>query len=177
MALVMIVEDGTGEVVGANSYISLAAAKTYWDNSRFDWTIYPPDAQLEGALIAATRYIELRFRQNFLGYRLLGLDQPLSWPRQCIILYGSPVEGVPQAVKDATCEYARIHLTQPGGLFPIPAGFDATGQIIQESHVKVGPVEKKLVFEAGSATVLRSYPTIDGLLNELIWWSGGVIRN
>jgi hypothetical protein len=177
MAVVLVEEDGTGEDPTANSYVTLAEAQAYWDNLRFDWTVYAPNAVLESALIKATNWIELKYRNNFIGYRLLYNEQPLSWPRGCAYLYSAPIEGVPVQVKNATFEYAKLELTQVGGLNPVPTGFDATGQLLQESMVKVGPIEKMVKYETGSATVLRSYPTIDGMLSELLMWSGGVIRN
>jgi len=172
-----VVEDGTGEDPDANSYASVADFKAYWDDRGFNYTIYSPDSVIQRALIKATDFIERKYGRNFLGCRLLGLTQPLSWPRAYVYLHGSVVEGLPIQLVRATHEYAKIALESPEGLAPNPGGYDATRQIVNTTIVKVGPVEKHQKYEAGSGANLRTYPYADGLLAELISGSGGVVRN
>lgn len=174
--MAFVVEDGTGEDPLANSYASVAEFKVYWDDRGFNYTIYSPDAALERALVKATDFIERKYRRSFVGCRLLS-DQPLSWPRAYAWLYGAPLEGVPVLVKQATFEYAKIELTTPGGLAPNPAGYDATGQLVNATVKKVGPIEIHQKYEAGSGAAFRSYPYADGLLSELVTGAGGVVRN
>lgn len=173
--MAFLVEDGTGEVVGANSYASVLEFKTYWDDRGFDYTIFAPDAQVERALVRATDFIELKYRLQFKGRRLvLSPLQPLSFPRYGLYAYCTPVEGIPDALKAATHEYAKRALT--GELVPDPGGFDATGQVIEATKVKVGPIEKEQRYQAGSGAILRDYPAADNLLTEYLYTPGGVIR-
>lgn len=170
-------EDGTGTEPLANSYCSVAQFKAYWDETgQFDYTKFSPDVLIERALVVATRYIETKYRNRFRGFRLL-CDQPLSFPRAYLFLYGQLLTGVPVLVIQATCEYARKQLELPFGLAPDPSVDASTGQIITESHVKVGPIEKTQTMEAGSGFTLRSYPYADSLLCPLSFDVGGVIRN
>lgn len=168
------VEDGTGENPDANSYVSVADFKAYWDSRGFDWTVYVPDAKLERALVQATDYIELINRNNFKGCRLLD-EQPLSWPRAYAFWGTMELTEVPAQLKKATFEYAKIALTSSTGLIPVPQSTDASGQVIQETYKKMGPIEKRTVYETGTA--LKPYPAADRLLSELLYASGGVIRN
>lgn len=171
-------ETGTGTVAGANSYVSVAEFKAYWDEVGFDYTIYSPDTLIERALVKATRYIDLRFQGRFRGCPLVTDPmQPLAFPRAYLYVNGVLSEGVPIELKRATFEYAKLALELPDGLAPAPAGYDATGQIVSELAVEVGPIKRRTKYEAGTALLLRPYPVADRMLWVLLNSTDGCIRN
>lgn len=170
------VEDGTGEVVGANSYVSVAEFKAYWDERETGVYTSFSDTQIEQALVKATDYIELRFRNVFRGYRLVtDPAQPLSFPRAYLIVRNLLIEGIPDQLKKCTHEYGKRAL-ELGDLAPDPAGYDTTGAIMTVRERKIGPIEEKATYESGTAAVLRPYPGADSLLEEYVAGAGGVIR-
>jgi DnaT-like ssDNA binding protein len=177
MASLLVKEDGTGEVAGANSYANEADFRLYWTARGFDFSVFTPAAAIDRALILATDYIELRFSRNFRGYRLFRDPmQPLSWPRACVYLYGQLVEGVPDLIERATIEYARKVLELPGGLSPDPT-YDATGQIVTSSKTVVGPIEKSVTYESMTGLAVRQYVLVDSWLLPLLAYPSQVIRN
>lgn len=95
MAITLTVEEGTGTVAGANTYVSQADADAYFsDRANASWAAATNDAKA-AALIQATQYLDARY--TFKGQPLLD-SQPLAWPRQpvqiappVIIGYQTPV--------------------------------------------------------------------------------------
>lgn len=174
-----VVEDGTGTNLNANSYTSLAEFKAYFDDRGFAYSPTYSDAQIQQALVQATDYIDLMFDTRFKGCRLVqDPEQPLSFPRYYLFVRGLLVEGIPTDLKNATSEYAKIVLTTGQSLAPNPGGFDTTGQILQASVQKVGPIEIHATYESGSGATRRSYPVPDGLLAQYMYDTGNqVIRN
>src|SRR3990170_9131450 len=83
--MAIIVEDGTGDEPNANSYITVAEARTYAESRGY--TFPSVDADAEKYLIQANDYIE-SFRRQFWGSKT-DPNQPLQWPR-----YGAQVDGV-----------------------------------------------------------------------------------
>ncbi len=78
--MTLVVEDGTGSDPTANSYISLAEAKTYHEATLYadDWN-NANDARKSNALISATRLIDADMEFN--GWRTNPQTQALEWPR------------------------------------------------------------------------------------------------
>ena len=108
MAITLVVEDGTG-LSNANTYVSLADADTYFEShvysSGWDATA---DASKNIALAMATRLLDAYF--VFEGKKI-GDTQALEFPRFDIkdrsgFLIQSTT--IPQALKDATGEYAQF---------------------------------------------------------------------
>jgi hypothetical protein len=108
---------------GVNSYASDAYAEGYFDGRGRvdDWlsSDYSDEAR-HGALIAATEYLDAHFRWR--GYIEDAADQTLGWPRYSamdhegrLIAIDHPLvdasDGIPYAVKNATCEMAIAHLS------------------------------------------------------------------
>lgn len=81
--MALTVEDGTG-VTGAESYISVADANAYWNKRQHDAFFATWDAaetaSKEGALRAATQYLDAFFGQYYRGTRK-NYTQGLEWPR------------------------------------------------------------------------------------------------
>lgn len=173
--MALIPEFGEGDDPDANSYVTLEEFKAYFDNREFDYSLYSPDAKMGRALIAATQYVDVVYGCQFRGRRLL-TTQPLAFPRQCLYLYGALAEGVPTLLKGAVCEYAKILLEGPGSLLPNPV-YDATGAIITEKSVRIGPIEKTVKLEFGTAASLKAFPLPRYMLGPLLYPTDGVIRN
>lgn len=167
----MILEDGTGEDITANAYVSLAEFVSYWSVQGYDYTTEATPA-IERSIVQATSYIELVYGRYFNGYLLLD-TQPLSWPRTCVYRPGAggacvAIGGVPKEVKNATFEYAKRILSDVV-LMPDPASFDETGLELAKSMEKVGPLEtRKDYFQGSAAPDVRGYPAADKWLEWLV---------
>jgi hypothetical protein len=75
----LVVEDGT-VVAGANSYVSIAEADTYYNVLQDTvWQLATTDAKI-GALVRAAYYMQQRFRLKWKGARI-DANQKLDWPR------------------------------------------------------------------------------------------------
>lgn len=178
--MAIVVEDGTG-LVNANAYISAAAARQYWLDQAVVLTpldsAAPGVLSLETCIIAATRYIELRFRSRFKGTiqfpPVVGgfAGQALSFPRLCLYdVNGYPLSGVPVRMAQACAEYMRRAIA--ADLLPDPT---QAGNLTA-NLTKVGPIETSQSFTPGSVQVLKPYPTADGLIAEFITTGTYAIR-
>lgn len=109
MALTLTVEDGTG-LANANSFASLAEANSYHEGivaaHRSVWDSASDTTKSE-SLVMATRLLDRQ--TQWIGERKLS-TQALSWPRNEAECDGHEVLStiVPQPVKDATSELARL---------------------------------------------------------------------
>lgn len=105
--MALVIEDGT-IVTGADSYVTVAEADTYWSDrgDPSQWTALTT-AQKESALRQATEYLEVNF--CFKGC-LEDTSQPLSFPRSEFydregrLLAGAGI--IPTAIKNAQIEIA-----------------------------------------------------------------------
>lgn len=174
-----VVEDGT-RVAGANSYVSVAYANTYFDDRNVTAWADITIPEKEFALIKATDYIEKRFRMQFIGYRQ-AKDQPLSWPRYDAVLEdGWWIDGdtIPVEVKQAVCEYAyQAALT--GSLISATATESSASPKVAES-IKVGPISvterykdsasnaRSLPISVVSSSSIPEYPAADLILQPLL---------
>ena len=120
----LIVEDGSC-VVGADSFVSLADANTYFENYGGFWT--GDDPSKEAALRRASAYVSTAFK--WLGTLTCGRNQSLAWPRTGVTdcnEYEIPADSVPREVVLATLSAASYELLYPGGLTPsVTAGKQA----------------------------------------------------
>lgn len=169
--MAFVVEDGTG-LETANSICDVPFANAYFaDRGVAEWT--GADAVKQTALVQATDYIENRFSNLFYGDKKTTV-QALSFPR---INTGSAE--IPVSLKRAACEYA-LRVIAGTKLLPDPE-IHASGQGLERTRRKVGPIENEIRFQyQGPGTVriiLRPYPAADILLKDLIRNnSGRVIR-
>lgn len=126
MALVLVVEDGTGKN-NANSYVTTAECDSYHDGHLYatKWTAANA-TQKAAACVMATRVIDQTYQFN--GFQRTSV-QALQWPRFRALnpdsdetlrvgAYFDPARGnyfdemiIPKILKDATCEMARELLT------------------------------------------------------------------
>ena len=145
-------------VAGANSYVAVADFKAYHADRGNTYTA--EDTAIEQALVKATDYLDTRFR--FIGYRS-DKTQTTEWPREnAWDDRGDAVDGVPQAVKDATSEYALRALT--ADLLADPDR-DASGRDVASKSEAVGPLKESVEYaHGGQVFSLPDYPSADRLL-------------
>jgi len=160
--MALILEDGTGTVVGANSYGADAGLVAYWADRGV--TIVQAQPLREASLIKATDYLDRRFR--WVSCKLLPETQPLQWPRVPFWFQGRIIEGLPVELVKACYEYAFRDLSAP--LAPDPT-VDASGVAVTRKREKVGPIEVETAFSGGSASssTWKPYPVADALLRGL----------
>jgi len=168
-------EDGTG-LAAANSYGSVADFKTYHKDRGTALPDGTLSSGIEDALVKATDYVDRRWRNRFIGVRDTE-TQRLRWPRRRarypdgrLIAEGT----LPAELLETIYEFGFIALTTP--LSTVPT-VDASGALIQETRIKVGPIETETIFSQGAGKVdFRSYPEIEALLVEIIHPGAGAIR-
>lgn len=157
--MALTVEDGS-VVAGADSYISLADAETYFTNHGppSGWT--GTDAVKEGALRYAASWLDSTYA--WAGV-IVDSDQALDWPRSGV--YDDEgrllaADEIPQRLRDAQCEAALEHLSAA-----LNVGLDRGGLVKRR---KVGPLETEFADHAPGRRV-RDY--LDALVAPLT--SGG----
>jgi len=141
--------------VGTNSYVSADDADTYMTNrgSPAAWTAASNDAKA-AALIKATQYLDAVY--SWRGC-ILSTAQALGWPRSNVWDdEGRNVTGIPQRVKDATCELALEALSSD-----LLASKDRGGAVRRQ---KVGTLEVE--YEPGAPSG-KSFPIVAGILRGL----------
>jgi len=172
--MAFIVEDGTG-IVDANSYTTIVFANDYFsERGNSVWATYT-DTQKQEALIKATDYIELRYRDLFKGKQYLS-TQGLSFPRLAndtealdTFIYDTVDStliigvAIPKSIQRATCEYAARTFT--GALVS-----DNLNQEGVSTRVKIGQIEKEITYPTQSrpAKQFASYPAADSLLKRYL---------
>lgn len=156
----------TGAIVAnANAYVSVTAAKAYWDDRGVSYAAYT-DSQLEKAIVRATSYIDASY--TFKG-TLVDEDQTLSWPRAGVVdKNGREIaeDVIPPQVIAATCELAHYSLTE--SLTSVVTGSDRV------KRVKAGSAEVE--FEASALDEGTRYAFVDRLLAGLIAGGTSMIR-
>jgi hypothetical protein len=182
--MAFIVEDGTG-LSGATAYISAANARAYWLDVGV--TFAAPDSvpsvafpvTLQMALIAAARYMELRFKYRWKGTKQFPATttpafagQGLSWPRLCVYRPDdgcNPVVGVPIEVIQANAEYMRRALVAELVTDPTIA------PNITMQREKVGPLETEVQM-LPYTPIFTPYPTADSLIVGLMYTGNYCVR-
>jgi hypothetical protein len=86
MSVTLVVEDGT-IVSGANSYVSLNDAATYWANLGTTFPQGTTDAQKETAIFNAAQSMERLYGRFHAGHVFPYSPQSLLWPRQGLQTY------------------------------------------------------------------------------------------
>ena len=191
--MTFVVEDGT-KPTGANSYVSVEVFEAHFADRNLDVSDFG-DAEIQGAAVQATDYIDKRFGRRFRGYRATR-TQGLEWPRYDALdndgySLASSNE-IPQQLLKATSEYARLVLVLGRSLTPTPAlGFpiidEESGETISPSagaikrdRQVVGPIETDITYadpakfssltSRGSSLVsaIPEYPIADLWIEELL---------
>jgi hypothetical protein len=128
--------DATLSGASSNSYVTLAAANSYFETvpDSTTWT-NKTDDQKNRALISATRWID---SLNFYGDRC-DEDQALKWPRNNYDVDGVELECslIPNDIKYATYELARALANDTGAIT------DSTGTTGLYDEVQLGDLRVK----------------------------------
>lgn len=179
------VEDGTGEVAGANSYNELAFITSYLtDRGRQTAWAALSESQQQQIAISVTDYMDKRFGRAIRGEKLLA-DQPLEFPRRYAYTpRGDAIEGVPEAWKKAHAEYcdrARTVTLMPDPPAAVNSSGEAVGvgQLLQHTESVDGVVSESKTFakvDGVSAFTLPRFPAADLLIRDLLNVGGGPIR-
>lgn len=168
-----VVEDGTGKS-DANSYVSVAAADTYFDNygAPATWT-GASTANKEAALRIATAYVSEKYGNRWRG--VIDSDtQALDWPRSGVVdadtgLYYDNDE-MPTRLLNATAEVALRHLAGTSLRPDVVAG-DGN---ITNSTISVGGITVTEDF-IGSATTAPDFPEVRDKLRSLLTDGGAAL--
>lgn len=157
MATTLVVEDGSN-VPNANSYISLVDAQAYFSNkgdSAFMNTA--PDKQA-AALFRAGQGLDFWLNGRWRGRRANAV-QALDWPRKEIRDsdgYPVPHNSVPNKVKLAQAEVAKIELTTPFIQQSV-----TRDDVVQRT--RVGPVD--IIYEK-TAPSITYWPQVIAMLRD-----------
>jgi hypothetical protein len=162
----MIVEDGVG-TPGANSYVSLNYANTYFSmylNEAWDGE----DSEKETSLIMATQSVDLLYGDLFLSWRKVDSLGPLLFPR--IFFYDNnyqivQMNQIPECLMRAVCEIACLYLQ---GINIFPEG--NTDNNVNDSMLKVGDIEisNKYVRTKGDVERYANFRKIDLILKPIL---------
>lgn len=174
--MTMNVQDETGLVTGANSYLSLADFETYHED-RGNSLGSATDDQKEQALIRATDYVDRRF--SYVGRKLNGRLQVTQWPRvEAYDCDRQHISGIPAEVESATAEYA-LRALSGDSLAPDPT-YDTTGAVVQSRREKVDVIEEQTTYSTGASAAtfkMPRYPLADSILRRgCLVLSGGDLR-
>jgi hypothetical protein len=143
----IVVEDGT-IVAGANSYLSIADARTF--ALARGVTLSSTDGDVEVELIKACDYIEAR-EVDMAGERV-STEQPLSWPR-------TPF-GLPSNIPAAQ---GHLVLAVHAGVVLLPTSTAASALTKKK---KVGPIE--IEYEVAGGSVIPRVSAAEGMLAPYI---------
>jgi hypothetical protein len=158
------VQDDTGSVASANSYVSVAEFDTYMDDRQMVVSGHThTDAVKQGALVIGSDYVDVRFR--YLGYKKT-LGQTTEFPRYNLLdIDGRIASDVPLSVKEACMEYA-YHAIHAGtdGLAP-PETYDTSGRLVKSEKIKADVVESSITYATLGSSLPR-YPIADRKLKR-----------
>ena len=191
--MALTVEDGTG-LVGADAYISVANADTYFlASANATWAAATVPAK-EVAIVKATRYMEKRFGTKWKGL-IASSEQALGWPRRYVYdERGTELaDQVPVQIARACAEYAvqaLINPLIPETVYPIADGAPVPFGRINRKVEKVGPIYEETYYSTGGAHASRvgsgsslvdgdkvvQYPEADFLIGPFIKSTKGVSR-
>jgi hypothetical protein len=133
-----IVEDGTG-IEDSNAYVNSEYVENYLLSERLDQFKALSDEDKEAAIIAGTQLVDISY--EYIGNRA-SLEQGLNWPRVDAEYQGFVIEGVPSAVKKATCEAVWLAMTMEDGLYSNEADKEVASERI-EGAVAISYVNPK----------------------------------
>lgn len=160
MPIAIIVEDGSG-VANANSYVSVADARTYAEQRGV--TLPVSDDEVATQLIRAMDYLEAQ-ACLYQGCKTSS-DQALQWPRTgAYIGCNQPENEIPSNVIPKSLVSAQVQLAMA-----INAGFDLQPNVSPQDYVKrekVGPIETEYA-DPSSVGIMPTFTAVNALLAPL----------
>lgn len=171
--MVFNLQDDSGQVVGANAYISVQYFTDYHNDRGMDVSDYEVD-QIKSSIVKSTDYADRRWGLLFPGSKLNGRSQSTQWPRSnAQDRDGYRVAGIPLEMKDAIAEYTLRDLN--GTLVSDPVT-DKTGRQVSGKETKVGPITTKVSYIGMTQNGYKPFPIADDLVRKLIQPGGMVAR-
>jgi hypothetical protein len=165
--MTLSVQNDQGNVITANSYVDVATFKSYHADRGNSYDS-PSDDLIGQALIKATDYLDARF--PYVGMKITGATQTTEWPRfRAYDQDDRIINGIHQAVKEATCEYAWRALTAT--LNPDPM-LSPTGLRIQSQSQTFDVMSKSTTYATELPFDMPEYPAADAKLRR-----AGLIRS
>jgi hypothetical protein len=166
-------QDGTGTVANANSYIDEVFFNIYHGDrgvAAIANSTYTTD-EIREAAVVATDYIDTRFR--YVGDRQHDrTTQTTEWPRlDAIDRDQRLMNGIPLVVQQACAEYALFKLAN-GTLF-IETTNPTTGQKTKRTFSKVSVIEEETEYYQGTIGVPPALPIYHQADQRLI--SAGIV--
>lgn len=154
----LIAETGTGDNTAANSYVTLAEARTL--AAAMGITISGDDATADSQLSRAVTYLE-GYRDRFQGHTSQGNAQPLAWPRRLAMVDNTeiPDDEIPLLLRKAQVAAAAVI---NGGVDLMPVD---DGRFIVKEKVDVIETEYSEKLSERNAVV---YPLINAYLKPLL---------
>jgi hypothetical protein len=161
--MALIVQNDSGTITNANSYIDVAYADSYFTaRNNVTWSA-ASTANKEAALVKAWQYIDTAF--TFVG-QIATDTQNTEFPR--LYIYnsaGKELTGIDVKVKNAQCEYAVIALSQDLTINQTPS---AQAPIKKEMN-KADVVETEVEYDTSKGQpIVYSYPLGDFWLKDFL---------
>jgi hypothetical protein len=155
-----IVEDGDG-IEDANAYVDSGFIEEYFMGNRLAQFQSLSQQEKEAAIITATQLVDISY--DWKGTRR-SLEQGLNWPRDGVDVEGFTVDGIPSALKKATCEAVWIAMNNEGDSLYRD---DNQREVVKESVAGAVAVEYAKASDMGRDAVSR-YEILDLLVKHLI---------
>jgi hypothetical protein len=155
--------DATVGGASADTYGTLTEANTYW-TARQSAAWGSSDAVKEYALRKAAQFLDNVYRGKWKGQKV-DSAQALAWPRGWVTDaegFGVPSDSIPQQVKNAQFEAAKI----------IAGGTELEATI--ERAVKREQVGALMVEYMDGASLKAQYPQVTGWISDLVIGGSGV---
>lgn len=160
MAIQFNVQTDDGTVDSANAYIDTTEYLQYWENHGTDYSDQDTST-LQIAIIRGTEYVDQRYRYKG---TILVEGQTTEFPREELYdCAGYLIEGIPDAVKHATAEYAGRYVDNGQLQQDITDTNAINGRVTKE---KLGPMEIEYEGGIGAGGSYPSYPTADQILKS-----------
>lgn len=174
MAITLLLQNESGTVDGANTYIDEAYFADYSEQRGRDLSDYDAEV-IKAALVEARDFMDNRW--DYVGEQSQR-DQDTEFPRDNAYDKNDYViTGIPKSVKKAQAEYAYIRLLQGTPLNPTPTR-DATGARVIQYAESVGPISESKTYASGATVQPPEYPSADSILERtgLIAETNRIIR-
>lgn len=175
MAIELRIQDDSGSVANANTYIDVEWFTSYIEEAGYEASEFDDEEDIKKHLVRAKRYMDTR--HSYKG-EPESRDMSSAFPRYDLTdRNGNLVMGIALPVKQAQAEYAWLSKTLPDGLNPNPTR-DASGARVTQISERVGPISESKSFAAGGSYDKPEYPVPDSILRAagFIMTGGQIVR-
>ncbi len=187
MAITLRIQNDSGTVENANSYIDEQWFKDYCEESGYDIAAEFGAVVAEGEpaalddelvkvhLVRAKKHMDIA--HTYKG-EAASRDGSSAFPRIDLTdRSGYLVTGIALPMQNAQAEFAWLSKTLPDGLNPTPTR-DASGAQVTQISERVGPISESRSFAMGGSYIKPTYPVPDGILKAAgyVMTGGQIIR-